>query len=67
MMDKVILLERDFTQAGRLKVPKVIDPTQVEDKNGQNTLNFGYPMQEHERLAHTLRIYAGMTLGEVGS
>ena len=62
---KYILLDRGFAQEGRLKYEKVIDPTQVEDKNGQNTLNFGYPMQEHKRVVHTLRIYYGMTLGEV--
>ena len=58
-------LDPDFSQAGRLKVPKIIDPLQVEDKNGQNTLTFGYPMQEHERFEHTWRPYLGMTWEEV--
>ena len=64
-MDKAILLNRDFTQAGQLKPHKVDSPLQIEDAGGENTLRFNYPIQEHERFVHTLRIYAGMTLQEV--
>ena len=56
-MDKAILLNRDFSQAGQLKPDKVDSPLQIEDAGGENTLRFNYPVQEHERLAHTWRIY----------
>lgn len=58
-------LASDFTQVGQLKPEKIDSPIQIEDAGGENTLRFNYPVQEHVRLTHTLRIYAGMTLGEV--
>ena len=64
-MDKAILLNRDFTQAGQLKPDKIDSPLQIEDAGGENTLMFNYPTQEHVRLSHTWRIYAEKTWGDI--
>ena len=64
-MDKAILLNRDFTQAGQLKVDKIDSPLQVEDAGGENTLRFSYPVQEHKAMSHTWRVYAGKKWSEI--
>ena len=63
---KMILLDREFKQLGHLKWDLVDEPIVTEDQSGEHTLRFRYPLEQHERYIHSLRIHAGKTLDEVG-